>query len=279
MTWQTLQNFFGEGQNLMQVGLFALVFLICWNLEHIFGVSKHHDYNKWKHTFTNSLFMIPGGLMQLFLGIIFVKVLILENQEGYGLLPKLGFTSNGAQIAITFVFLDLMYWLYHFLMHKVGFAWRFHAVHHSDHVLNVTTSLREHPGETIIRLGHYMLGVWLLGPAFWIVTLHQFIQITSKIIVHSNWRLPDRVDRYVSLLLLTPNMHHVHHHHEQPYTDSNFGDLLSIWDRMFGTFYYLPKDQVVFGLDVDVFDNPSNKDMKFKGLMTVPFSKKNLSND
>jgi sterol desaturase/sphingolipid hydroxylase (fatty acid hydroxylase superfamily) len=272
-----LQQFFGEGQNLAQILLFGIVFLFCWNLEHFFGVSK--DYNKWKHSLTNLMFMIPGGIMQLLLGIVFVKVLLLENAQGIGFLPKFGFTSNFSQILISFVFLDLCYWLYHFLMHKIKFAWRFHAVHHSDHVMNVTTSLREHPGETIIRLGHYMLAVWFLGPYFWIVTLHQFVQITSKIIVHSNWRLPDTVDRYVSMLFLTPNMHHVHHHYEQPYTDSNFGDLLSIWDRMFGTFHYLPKEEVVFGLDVEVFEDPKNKEMKFKGLMSVPFTKKNLSND
>jgi sterol desaturase/sphingolipid hydroxylase (fatty acid hydroxylase superfamily) len=273
----TLQEFFGEGQNLTQVALFAITFLACWNLEHFFGVSD--NYNRWKHGFTNLLFVIPGGISQLILGIIFVKVLLWENTNNIGLLPKFGVTSTWMQILISYLFLDLMYWLYHFFMHKVNFAWRFHAVHHSDKVMNVTTSLREHPGESFIRIGHYMLGCWLLGPAFWIVTLHQFIQITSKIIVHSNWRLPDHIDKYVSLVFLTPNMHHVHHHYVQPYTDSNYGDLLSIWDRAFGTFRYLSKDDVQFGLDVDAFEDETTKNMKFKGLMKVPFTKENLSNE
>lgn len=83
----------------------------------------------------------------------------------------------------------------------------------------------------------------------WILALHQFVQIASKIIIHSNFRLPDKLDKYLSYLVITPNMHHVHHHFKQPYTDSNYGDLFSIWDRMFGTFTYLSKEQVQFGLD------------------------------
>jgi sterol desaturase/sphingolipid hydroxylase (fatty acid hydroxylase superfamily) len=270
-----LSHYFAEGQNIWQVLLFAVVFLVCWNLEYLFGVTK--DYNKWKHSFTNALFIIPGGLMQLALGAIFVKVLLWENANGIGLLPRLNMSSNWQQIIVSFIVLDLFYWGYHFFMHKIGFAWRFHAVHHSDKVMNVTTSLREHPGETLIRLGHYMLGVWLLGTSFWIITLHQFIQIISKIIVHSNWRLPDNVDKWVSYLFLTPNMHHVHHHEEQPYTDSNYGDLFSVWDRLFGTFRYLPANEVRFGLDVELFDN--EEQLKFKKLIKVPFTKENLSNE
>ncbi len=270
-----LSKFFAEGPNATQWGLFAVVFLICWNLEYLFGVSK--NYNKWKHAWTNLKFILPGGIMQMLLGFIFAKVLWWENANGIGALPFFNCLGNWQQIVVTFIVLDFFYWLYHFLMHKVGFAWRFHAVHHSDTVLNVSTSLREHPGETLIRLGHYMLACWLLGTSFWIITLHQFIQIISKIIVHSNWRLPDAVDKYVSYIFLTPNMHHVHHHAEQPYTDSNYGDLFSIWDRMFGTFRYLPKHEVVFGLDVQHFDQEQN--LKFKNLMTVPFTKENLSND
>ncbi len=268
-------HFFADGQNVWQLILFAITFLVCWNLEYLFGVTK--DYNKWKQSFTNAMFIIPGGLMQLALGTVFIAVIKWENANGVGLLPRLNIMSNWQQIVVTFIVLDLFYWAYHFFMHKLNFAWRFHAVHHSDTVMNVSTSLREHPGETLIRLGHYMLGCWMLGTTFWILTLHQFIQIISKIIVHSNWRLPDNVDKWVSYLFLTPNMHHVHHHSEQPYTDSNYGDLFSIWDRMFGTFRYLPKHEVKFGLDVELFEN--EEQLKFKKLMKVPFTKENLSNE
>lgn len=271
----SFQNFFNQGQSLKQFFLFFITFLTCWNLEFIFGVSK--NYSKWKHLILNSLFILPAFFVQLGISFLFIVVLKYENFNHLGLINLVGIKSQIWQIIFIFVLLDLGYWIYHFGMHKFKLTWRFHAVHHSDKVMDVSTSLREHPIETFIRLSFYMLIVWALGPVLWMVTLHQFIQILSKIIVHSNWRLPDKVDKYISYLFLTPNMHHVHHHYLQPYTDSNYGDLLSIWDRMFKTFYILPKEKVVFGLDIDAFESQNLDTMKFPGLLAVPFSDKKLS--
>ncbi len=260
---------FEHGANPTQYLIFAVIFTLCWNIENIYGVTK--DYQKWKHDKTNAMFVLPGAILQFVLGLVFVKVLQYENDNNMGLLHKLDFTSDKAQIIFSFIFLDLTYYIYHYLMHKVKIVWPFHAVHHSDEVLNVSTSLREHPVETCIRLGHYMLSVWFLGTALWILTLHQFIQILSKIIIHSNFRLPEKLDKYLSYVFITPNMHHVHHHYVEPYTDSNYGDLFSVWDRMFGTFTYLPPDEVVFGLD-----KTEGREMKFKDLMKLPFVDKTL---
>lgn len=263
-----VSGFFSHGQTPAQVMIFTAVFIVCWNLENIFGVTE--NYRKMRHDATNFGFIMPGAVIQLLLGVVFVRFLAFENLNGYGLLAKLGFGTFG-QVATVFVVLDFTYYLYHFLMHKIKSVWRFHAVHHSDPVMNVSTSLREHPVETGIRVGHYMLAVWLLAPTLWIVTLHQFVQILTKIIIHSNFRLPEKVDKYLSLVLLTPNMHHVHHHDEQPYTDSNFGDLFSIWDRMFGTFRHLPAAETHFGLDTAP---ASAYNLDFKHLMTLPFDEK-----
>jgi len=81
------------------------------------------------------------------------------------------------------------------------------------------------------------------------VILRQFIQIVSNVIAHANIRLPNRIDRIVSWIFITPNVHHVHHHYQMPYTDSNYGDVLSIWDHMFGTFKTLPAQHTIFGID------------------------------
>lgn len=268
-------TFFDESNKVYQAIVFMFVFLACMNLEYFFGVSDKEI--KFKNVKTNLLFILPGFVFQNLLGIVFVKILLLENLKHFGLLAYLGIDAFLGQLILSFIVIDFFYWLYHFLMHKFSFVWRFHAVHHSDKVLNVSTSLREHPMETIIRLGQYMIVCCFLGPVVWLISLHQFIQVISKIIIHSNWRLPDKIDKYLSTLILTPNMHHVHHHEKQPYTDSNFGDLLSIWDRLFGTFRYLPKEDVVFGLDVVVFEDRNSKYLKFKELMKIPFGDKNLS--
>lgn len=268
--------FFNENNKILHLGVFMVIFLACLNLEYFFGVSE--EKMRFKNLRTNFLFIFPGFVFQSVLGIIFMKVLVFENAHHYGLLNFLGIKSLTGQLTASFIVLDFFYWLYHWLMHKIKFTWRFHSVHHSDKVLNVSTSLREHPVETTFRLTYYMTLVWLLGPVVWIISLHQFVQVISKIIIHSNWRLPDRGDKYLSWFFVTPNMHHVHHHEKQPYTDSNYGDLFSIWDRVFGTFQYMSKDQVVFGLDVTVFENANSEHLKFKGLMKIPFSDKKLGN-
>ncbi|MBK6701357.1 MAG: sterol desaturase family protein [Saprospiraceae bacterium] len=260
---------FTHGQDMQQLMICIFVFTICWNLENIYGVTK--DYRKWRHDFINALFVIPGVFLQLTIGYVFIRILLNENIHQYGILHYFSLDSTVEQLIGTFIFLDFTYYIYHYLMHKVKLVWPFHAVHHSDTVLNVSTSLREHPLETCIRLGHYILAACLLGPAFWIITLHQFVQIISKIIIHSNFRLPEQVDKYLSYVILTPNMHHVHHHYVEPYTDSNYGDLLSIWDRMFGTFTYLDRHEVVFGLDKTI-----HKTLTFKELIMLPFRDKTL---
>jgi sterol desaturase/sphingolipid hydroxylase (fatty acid hydroxylase superfamily) len=258
----TFQQFFELGKDAEHLVFFILVFFACWNLENIYGVTK--DYEKWNHDKTNYLFILTGAVLQGILGFIFVKVILYENAVNYGISSW----SNTAQIAVIFVGLDLTYYLYHLLMHKLKSVWKYHAVHHSDLVLNVSTSLREHPVESVIRLTQYMVSACILGPSFWIISLHQVVQVASKIIIHSNFILPAHIDKYVSMVFLTPNMHHIHHHHERPYTDSNFGDLFSIWDRMFGTFTYLSAKDVKFGLDT----LESDKHLKFGDLVKINFN-------
>jgi sterol desaturase/sphingolipid hydroxylase (fatty acid hydroxylase superfamily) len=112
--------------------------------------------------------------------------------------------------------------------------------------------------------------VFLSGAVFWIFFFRQLIQTASTIFAHVNYRLPERIDKYACLVFITPNLHHVHHHYKQPYTDCNYGDVLSIWDRLFGTFYRLPADQVRFGLD-SFMDEKENS--RYLSLIKIPFGK------
>lgn len=259
--------FFNQNHQTFQSAVFLVVFLLCWSVEHLHGMM--HVTGQRKHFVNNVLFSLAGALVQVGIGIFFLKSIQFEQAYGFGLFHWLKIENPVYQLLITFVYLDFVYWLYHYLMHKIPFLWRFHAVHHSDTFLNVSTALREHPIETLIRLSQYMLAVAILGPPLWLVSLHQFLQVISKIIVHSNFRVPDKTDRLLSYLLLTPNMHQVHHHYVQPYTDSNYGDLFSVWDRIFRTFRSLKKEQLVFGLD-QYPENTEKPDQWYK-LLKRPF--------
>ena len=129
-------------------------------------------------------------------------------------------------------------------------------------------TLREHPGETLVRLLFSTFWVFLLGAPFWVILFHQFVQIASNVFVHSNFRLSAKVNNLAGLLFITPNIHHVHHHYQQPYTDSNYGDILSIWDRLFGTFKKLELSGTVFG--IDNYMNPEEIE-NFGNLVKIPF--------
>ena len=170
----------------------------------------------------------------------------------------------------SFILLDLGEYVYHVIMHRVKRLWMFHVVHHSDTVVDVSTTLREHPGENIIRLLFTLLWVFLTGSLLWVLLLRQTIQVFTTLFAHMNYHLPQKTDRWIGLLFITPNLHRVHHHYQQPYTDRNYGDVLSIWDRMFGTFQNLPEEPLTFG--VDTYMSPEDH-RKFRSVFLIPFGK------
>ena len=173
------------------------------------------------------------------------------------------------QVLVTVVVLDFMYgYASHVLLHKIPILWRVHRVHHSDPFVDVTTSLRQHPIEGLWRFIFMTIPAWTLGlPAAGIV-VYRLISRVNGILEHANIRLWRPLDRAGSLIWCTPNMHKVHHSNEPAETDSNYGNILSIYDRAFGTFTNTDRaHHVVYGLkETDVADARS-----FIGLLTHPF--------
>ena len=155
-----------------------------------------------------------------------------------------------AWIAATVVVLDLATWLAHRTMHALPLLWRAHSVHHSDPFLDVGTTLRQHPLEGLWRYAWLIAPVWLLGLPAAGVLLYRLISVLQGVIEHANIRVWSPLDRAVSRVWVTPNMHKVHHSRVRAQTDSNYGNLLALFDRAFGTFR--PSDEafaVVYGLD------------------------------
>ncbi len=265
---EAIINYFTNIPDSHRILLLSSSIFLFWNIENFKPVSL--NYKKWTHASVNALFMIPAALVQFGLGWILVKSMNWEATAHFGILQNISsISSNPFMILlVSFVLLDFCEYIYHVLMHKVKRLWMFHLVHHSDQVVDASTTLREHPGETFIRLSFLVLWIFILGVPFWALLCRQFIQIASNVFVHANFRLPEKVDRWLSLLFVTPNMHHVHHHFEQPYTDTNYGDILSIWDRMFGTFSRLEADKTVFGID-NYMETEENAN--YLNLLKIPF--------
>ena len=253
----------------VQIILFASVLFLCWNIENIAGLAL--GYNKWKHAFLNARFILTNLPGQFLLGLAFVKVILWTGVHHFGLLYHLPFMRHYFVLFLaSFILLDFGEYVYHVIVHKVKRFWMFHSVHHSDKIVDVSTTLREHPGENIIRLAFTLLFVFWGGIPFWTLVLRQIIQVFTTLFAHMNYRLPEKTDKVLSWLFITPNLHQVHHHYKQPYTDSNYGDVLSIWDRLFGTLKKLSAEKVVFGVD-SFTEKDDHK--SFLSLIKKPFGK------
>ena len=161
-------------------------------------------------------------------------------------------------------------YLAHYVEHNVKPFWMIHLVHHSDHKVDTTTANRHHPLESLIRLSFTLLGVFVSGTSIGVVMLYQSLSIISTQFTHANIRLSKKLDKFISYIFVSPDMHKIHHHYRLPYTDKNYGNIFSIWDRLFGTFMELDRDKITYGVDTDL-DEIQNS--KFTSLLERPFKK------
>ena len=151
---------------------------------------------------------------------------------------------------------DLYAYLLHRTQHASFLLWRLHAVHHADVDMKASTTVRHHPGEFVLSsiIGATVAAV--LGLPVWVFPVYALIAIAVSLIQHVNARLPERLDRLVQRVLVTPGMHRVHHSVDVAECNGNYGTVLSIWDRMFGTYRQRPHGQDVVAFGVDPFTAP-----------------------
>lgn len=173
-------------------------------------------------------------------------------------------------IIFTVVAMDWVVYYQHRIFHSVPLLWKFHRMHHTDLEMDVTTGTRFHIGEMILSMLIKSFFVLLLGAHPFGVFLYEVISNASLLFNHSNVRMPRWLDKILRLLIVTPDMHRVHHSVIPAETNSNFGFILSIWDRLLFTYRAQPKqghDKMKIGLDI--FDN--EKDLTLNRLLIQPF--------
>ena len=199
---------------------------------------------------------------------VFVVLLNLALSFGVAAVSaRAAVTVTNALLGI--VALDLATYAAHVVLHKLPFAWRFHRVHHSEPEVDVTTAFRQHPGETLWRVAWQLPPIVLLGLPFGVVVLYLTLSTLNAQLEHANLRVPERTDRVLRLLFVTPNMHKVHHSRLQRETDSNYSNLFSLWDRLFGT-YTGSADLESLRYGLDGFDEPRRQTLR--GLLGMPFA-------
>lgn len=195
---------------------------------------------------------------------------LLCRQEGWGLLNSFQ-VPYGVAVVIGVVLFDFFIYIQHVLFHHVPTLWRLHMIHHADLDFDLTTGIRFHPLEIILSMGIKLGLVYLFGPPALAVILFEIILNSTAMFSHSNLRLPLALDRIVRLLLVTPDMHRVHHSVIIGERNSNFGFNLSTWDRLLGTYRPQPeKGHEGMTIGLANFRNPAR--LGLPQLLVMPFT-------
>jgi sterol desaturase/sphingolipid hydroxylase (fatty acid hydroxylase superfamily) len=205
---------------------------------------------------TNLVFNVP-----LVLGLAWLQA------HGLGLFNALSAPAAAAVLGSVIV-LDFAWYVTHVSLHRAPALWRFHSVHHSDPAVDVTTTIRQHPGESLIRY------LFLAGFAFAVgappagFALYRIWSALHGQTEHANLRLPQWLDTAISALFASPNMHKVHHSRDRRLHDRNYGNIFSVWDRLFGTFIPAREGRDIrYGLDgFEAAERQSTA-----GLLALPF--------
>jgi len=225
-------------------------------------------YQKLRHVATNMVFILTSGIISLGLAFLAYGIIDITRLE-FGLFYIIGIPL-WMQLVISLLLLDFFgQYLVHVCLHRYKWMWKLHLVHHSDTTVDASTGTRHHPGDILVReLLIFSVIVCVGIPAAFYV-LYRIITPFFAYFTHANIRLPIDLDRALSWIIVTPHMHKFHHHFERPWTNSNYGNILSCWDRLFGTFVYDNPDDIHYGLDT--VDGQYDLNLAFQ--FSLPFNK------
>ncbi len=207
-------------------------------------------YKKAAHTGINLFFTFTTVLVNFAMAFILLSAADWVVAEKIGLLQWMPEMPLWLFYVIGLLLMDLVgAYFIHWIEHRVKWMWRFHLVHHTDTNVDTTTANRHHPGESIFRFVFTTLGIIVVGAPIGLVFMYQSLSLVLTQFNHANIQFPKWLDDALSWFIVTPRMHRVHHHYVLPYTDTNFGNIFSVWDRLFGTFAKFDNDKLVFGID------------------------------
>ncbi|NOH63316.1 sterol desaturase family protein [Vibrio sp. RE88] len=258
-----------QNPDLIRLSFFLSVLILCGLWEWL-TPRKKLTQNK-LYRWMNNLGLVAFN--SVFLG-IFMPVLAFEAanvaiKQQWGLLNHLDFPFL-AEVIMCVIFLDLAIYLQHLVFHKVPWLWRLHRMHHADQDIDVTTGSRFHPIEIVLSMWIKIALVVALGISPLAIIVFEIILNASAMFNHSNAKLPFKVDAALRKVIVTPDMHRVHHSVITRETHSNFGFFLSIWDRWFGTYIAQPErghDEVKIG--IPLFQRP--REQWLDKMLTQPF--------
>jgi sterol desaturase/sphingolipid hydroxylase (fatty acid hydroxylase superfamily) len=237
----TFSDFVTQHEVAIRLGFFFGVFVVMalWEIiapRRTLTVSKPL---RWANNL--GLVFLNSVLLRLLFPAAAVGIALFAAQNGWGLLNHFEIALPLA-VLLSVVAMDFVIYLQHVLVHAVPVLWRLHRVHHADLDYDVTTGARFHPIEIVLSMLIKFATIVVLGPPVVAVVIFEVVLNAMAMFNHGNVRLPLGLDRVLRLIVVTPDMHRVHHSVEDNEANSNFGFNLSIWDRLFGTYIAQPRD-------------------------------------
>jgi sterol desaturase/sphingolipid hydroxylase (fatty acid hydroxylase superfamily) len=252
----SLTTFLLTHEPVIRLSAFAGIFcaMALWE---VLAPKRRQAVGRWGRWPSNlGIVVLDSVLVRLIFPTAAVGVALFAEAHGWGLLHALE-TPDWFALVASILLLDLTIYLQHIMFHAVPLLWRLHRMHHTDLEIDLTTGARFHPLEIVLSLVIKLIVIVALGaPAVAVLIFEVVLNVTSMF-NHANVRLPQRLDRVLRWLLVTPDMHRVHHSWHPDETNSNFGFNLPWWDRVFGTYRAQPRDgQIGMTIGINQFRDP-----------------------
>ena len=232
-----------EQEGIIRLSIFFGLFIVFAAIEYFFPrrVVAKSKARRWLTNWSVSVLNVLSlRLFSLALPLLAIGAAFDAQNLGIGLFNQIGF-SVWIEIIMVILILDFCIWLQHLLTHKIEFLWRIHRVHHSDTEMDISTAIRFHPIEIALSMALKIGLVYILGADPLSVLIFEILLNGSSIFNHANINIPNRFDKILRFLIVTPDMHRIHHSSDRIEHDTNFGFALSIWDHMFRTYKLRPE--------------------------------------
>lgn len=235
-----MESFIEAHETALRFGVFASLLALFATLESL-SPRRGRTLPRWHRWFTNlGMVALSTVLLRAAFPLVAVGTALWAAESGIGLFNAVSWPA-WLEFAFALVILDFIIWGQHWTFHHVPLFWRMHRVHHADRDFDVTTALRFHPFEIAVSMGVKMAAVLVFGPPAAAVILFEIGLNGMALFNHSNLALPRWADRLLRLVVVTPDMHRVHHSVTAAEHNRNFGFNLSIWDRLFRTYRAQPE--------------------------------------
>jgi len=223
-----------ENETTIRLGFFLGIFVLMALLETVLP-KRTRVQSRWRRWITNWAISLINSLTIWLLPILAVGAALNAATAGVGIFNLVGW-NIWVEFFLAVLILDFTIWLQHLITHKIPILWRLHRVHHADRDMDASTAIRFHPVEIALSMLLKVGLVYLLGPAVLAVVVFEIILNGTALFNHANIKLSPGFDRIVRLMLVTPDMHRIHHSSKRGEHDSNYGFSISLWDRLFRTY-------------------------------------------